>query len=207
MVLNGHSEYWSLAMLKSWEPSCERGDTLVLFREFAFLEGQLQFTFGTVMECRKVDAPGNQMVPLERGKVGTVRMVSGGLPRLWASGLALCGLETLGLEQPGNPKNFGPYAAVTDHFSFIVGGSRVAAGRNSSGRSAGGTLHRGGQPRFGLRLSTLAGLQGFRYPGRGPAAGSPQHHHPGKRIIPWKEGDQRSIIFRPDPSRTDQGGG
>ena len=93
---------------------------------------------GTVMECRKVDAPGNQMLPLERGESCTVRMVSGGrlAPRLWVSGLALCGWRPWVGTTRGIRRTFGPHAAVsTDHFSFHrPEGDRVAAGENGSGR-------------------------------------------------------------------------
>ena len=211
VVLNGHSEYWSLPMLKGLEAFLRGGGNLVVLSGNSLFWRVSFDPSGTVMECRKVDAPGDQMLPSERGESWHSQDgLRGGLLRdCGHPGWRYVGLETLGWNNQGNPKNFGPYEAVsTDHFLFHRPEETGLQPGERFGQGAGGTLPLANGHEFDLRLSTLAALQELPAP---PGAVMPQDP-PGivplaNGIIPWKEGGSAfDYFFRPIHPRTDQGG-
>lgn len=211
VVLNGHSEYWSLPMLSGLEAFLRSGGRL------AVLSGNSLFwrvgfnADGTVMECRKVDAPGNQMEPWERGECWhSGDGLRGGLLRdCGHPGWRYVGLETLGWNNQDNPRNFGPYIAGTsDHPLFhhpeetgIRPGDRFGQGPDGSVPLANGH-------EFDLRLSTLARLQELPNP---PGVSMPPDPEGmvalANGVIPWAEGGSAfDYFFRPIRPKTDQGG-
>ena len=77
LVVNGHSEYWSRPMYEGLRRYLDGGGNVVclsgnsLFWRVSFDEA------GTVMECRKVDAPGDQVPPRGAASAGTRRTERG----------------------------------------------------------------------------------------------------------------------------------
>ncbi|MBX3733160.1 MAG: LamG domain-containing protein [Verrucomicrobiae bacterium] len=211
VVLNGHSEYWSLPMLQGLREFLGAGGQLVvlsgnsLFWRVSFDPG------GTVMECRKVDAPGDQMLPQERGESWhSDDGLRGGLLRdCGHPGWRYIGLETLGWNNQSNPKNFGPFlATATDHFLYHQPEETGIGPGESFGHGSDGGLPLANGHEIDLRLSTLAALQEEPSP---PGAIMPDDP-PGivqlaNGVIPWREGGAAfDYFFRPIRPRTDQGG-
>jgi hypothetical protein len=165
----------------------------------------------SVMECRKVDAPGDQMLPRERGECWHSQDgLRGGLLRdCGHPGWRYTGLETLGWNDQSNPKNFGPYVATgTEHFLFHRPHPTGIRAGDRFGQGPAGALPLANGHEFDLRLSTLARLQEQPSP---PGATVPTDP-PGmvalaNGIIPWKEGGSAfDYFFRPIQPKTDQGG-
>ena len=83
VVINGHSEYWSLPMYEGLEKYLKNGGNVLclsgnsLFWRVSFNED------ATIMECRKVDAPGEQVPVARRGEAWHSQDGKrGGLPHL-----------------------------------------------------------------------------------------------------------------------------
>ena len=211
VMLNGHSEYWSLPMLTGLEAFLRNGGNL------AVLSGNSLFwrvSFDpeeTVMECRKVDAPGDQMLPRERGESWhSDDGLRGGLLRdCGHPGWKYTGLETLGWNNQGNPRNFGPYVATgTDHFLFHQPEETGIQPGERFGQGPQGGLPLANGHEFDLRLSTLAALQQEPSPPGSTVPADPPGIVPlANGIIPWKEGGAAfDYFFRPIQPKTDQGG-
>jgi hypothetical protein len=211
VVINGHNEYWSLPMYRGLEDYLRGGGRLIvlsgntMFWRVSFDDG------GTVMECRKVDAPGNQVPAGRRGEAWHAHDgLRGGLLRdCGHPGWRLIGLETLGWNNQSNPENFGPFVAErTDHPFFrtpeatgLEPGTRFAwAGE--------GRLPMANGHEFDVRPSTLAGLQEQPAPEGAAVPDDP----PGivrlaNGIIPWSKGGAAfDYFFRPIKPKADQGG-
>ncbi|HAB17608.1 MAG TPA: LamG domain-containing protein [Verrucomicrobiota bacterium] len=211
VVLNGHSEYWSLPMLRGLDEFLRGGGNLIVLSGNSLFWRVSFDPEGVVMECRKVDAPGNQMLPHERGECWhSDDGLRGGLLRdCGHPGWSYVGLETLGWNNQANPKNFGPYVATgTDHFLFHRPEETGIRAGDRFGQGLGGDVPLANGHEFDLRLSTLAALQEQPSP---PGASCPPDP-PGivplaNGIIPWKEGGSAfDYFFRPIRPKTDQGG-
>lgn len=211
-LINGHSEYWSTEMYRGLEEFLRAGGRAVVLSGNSLFWRVTYSDDGTVMECRKVDAPGDQMRPEQRGEAwhshdgrrgGMMREC--GLP-----GWRLIGLETLGWNNQGNPKNFGPWIAeAVDHPVFhtpeetgLKPGDRFGwTGRADQTPTANGH-------EFDIRLSTLARLAAGPVP---PGAVMPDDP-PGIRrlangVIPWQHGGAAfDYFFRPIKPADEQGG-
>src|SRR6185295_18954294 len=120
-VINGHNEYWSAAMYRGLEGYLKGGGNLLvlsgnsLFWRVSFNEDC------TVMECRKLDAPGNQLPPERRGEAWHSQDGSrcGMMCECGFPGWRLVGLDSLGWNNQSVPENFGPFVVDdTDHFLF-----------------------------------------------------------------------------------------
>lgn len=160
LVISGHSEYWSIEAYRAVEQFLASGGNVIC------LSGNTMFwrvTFddeAAVMECRKVDAPGNQMPPAYRGECwhshdgrrgGLLRDC--GLPA-WR----LLGLETLGWFGT-TPEMFGPFrAAAPDHFLFQRPRRVELRPGELFGQGPDGQLPRAGGHEIDVRLSTLRKL-------------------------------------------------
>jgi Concanavalin A-like lectin/glucanases superfamily len=211
VVLNGHSEYWSEPAWKGLEGYLAGGGNVVV------LSGNTLFwrvsfdAAGTVMECRKMDAPGDQVPASRRGEGWHAQDGRrGGLLReCGLPGWKLVGLETLGWNNQGNPKNFGPYVVQgADHFLFhrpeetgLKAGDRLGMGPD-------GGLPLANGHEFDVRLSTLKRLQEQPSP-----AGTEVPADPAgiallaNGVLPWKEGGSAfDFFFRPIRPKEDQGG-
>ncbi len=211
VMLNGHSEYWSLPMLQGLDSFLRGGGNLMVLSGNS-LFWRVSFDPGTaVMECRKVDAPGDQMLPRERGECWHSHDgLRGGLLRECGHpGWKYIGLETLGWNNQSNPKNFGPYLATgTEHFLFHQPEETGLKPGDRFGQGPDGTLPLANGHEFDLRLSTLAALQEQPSPAGGEVPRDPDGIIPlANGIIPWKEGGAAfDYFFRPIHPKTDQGG-
>ncbi len=210
VVINGHNEYWSLPMLAGLDGFLGHGGKLAIFSGNS-LFWRVSFDRETsVMECRKVDAPGNQMLPHERGESWhSDDGERGGLLRdCGHPGWRWSGLETLGWNDQGNPKNFGPYKVTNaDHFLFHQPEATGLKAGDSLGVAADGTSLANGHE-FDIRLSTLAAMQELPNPAGGTVPGdAPGITQLANGVIPWKHGGSAfDYFFRPIKPKTDQGG-
>jgi hypothetical protein len=210
-VINGHSEYWSLPMYRGLEGYLHAGGNVVclsgnsLFWRVSFNEEC------AVLECRKVDAPGEQLPASRRGECWHSHDGKrGGLLRECGyPGWQLIGLETLGWNDQGNPEQFGPYLVDrSDHFLFNRPEPVEVKNGDAIGQAPGGGLPRANGHEIDVRLSTLAAMQEKPDP-----AGVMMPDDPSgitrlaNGVIPWKKGGAAfDYFFRPIKPKTDQGG-
>ncbi len=157
LVISGHSEYWSREMYEAVERFLADGGTVVC------LSGNTMFwrvSFDddlAVLECRKVDAPGNQMPPERRGEAWhSDDGKRGGLMReCGLPGWRLIGLETLGWNNV-EPEAFGSYVVkAPDHFLFRQPEDTGLARGDVFGEAPDGGLPRAIGHEFDVRVSTL----------------------------------------------------
>jgi hypothetical protein len=166
---------------------------------------------GSILECRKVDAPGDQL-PHERrgecwhshdGKRGGMLRESG------YPGWKLIGLDTLGWNNQGEARQFGPYIVEQpDHFLFNQPEKVSAKAGDAIGQAPDGGLPRANGHEIDVRLSTLAGLQEQPAPaGVTMPADPPGMTRLANGIITWKIGGAAfDYFFRSIKPKTDQGG-
>lgn len=211
-LINGHSEYWSAEMYGRLEDFLHADGRVIVLSGNSLFWRVTYSDDGTVMECRKVDAPGDQVKPERRGEAwhshdgrrgGMMREC--GLP-----GWRLIGLETLGWNNQCNPKNFGPWIAeAVDHPVFHTPeetGLKPGDRFGWTGRSDQTPMANGHE--FDIRLSTLAKLAAGPVP---PGAVMPDDP-PGIRrlangVIPWQHGGAAfDYFFRPIKPADEQGG-
>ena len=158
VIVNGHSEYWSVPMYENMLRHLESGGNMVvlsgntLFWRVSFDEES------GVLECRKADAPGDQ-VPLEkRGECWHSQdgLRGGLLAECGYPGWNLCGLTTLGWIDPGNASHFTPFTVeAPEHFLFREP-VPVGAGRGDPiGEACDGGFPRANGHEVDVRVSTL----------------------------------------------------
>ncbi len=211
VVLNGHSEYWSVAALDGLRRYLGSGGNL------AVLSGNSLFwrvsfdSRGEVMECRKVDAPGDQLPGTRRGEAWHSQdgRRGGMLRECGYPGWDLVGLETLGWNNQSDPANFGPYRAVgVDHPLFHKPHPTGLGEDEAFGFASDGVTTLANGHEFDIRLSTLRALQREPSP---PGAEVPADP-PGivllaRGVIPWAKGGAAfDYFFRPIRPAWDQGG-
>lgn len=211
VVIVGHNEYWSIPMYEGLRQYLQGGGQVINLSGNTIFWRVSFNPEGTIIECRKVDAPGNQIPPQRRGEAWHSQDGRrGGLMRECGyPGWQLIGLESLGWNNPSNPKNFGPFVIEDpDHVLFrepenlkLRKGDRI--GEAGVGKTPAVNGHE-----FDVRVSTLAKLQQQPNPPGGKVPEDP----PGIRllangIVPWKEGGAAFDYFmRPVKPATDQGG-
>jgi hypothetical protein len=211
-LINGHSEYWSFGMYRGLEKYlADGGNAIVLSGNSLFWRVSYNDD-GTILECRKADAPGNQVPADRRGEAWHSHDgLRGGLANeCGMPGWKLIGLTTLGWNNQGNPKNFGPYVAEqTDHFLF----NEPEQVDLQPGHKFGWTGNDNVTPlanghEFDVRLSTLAALQEQLSPEGLTVPADPEGMtRLANGIIPWKEGGAAfDYWFNPINPKTDQGG-
>ncbi len=211
-LINGHSEYWSIPMYRGLEKYLAGGGNAIVLSGNSLFWRVSFNDEGTILECRKVDAPGEQLPRERRGECWHSHDgLRGGLTNeCGIPGWKLIGLTTLGWNNQGNPKNFGPYVAeLTDHFLFrqpeqvdLRPGDKFGwVGRDDQTPLANGH-------EFDIRLSTLAALQEKPSPpGQSVPADPAGMVRLANGIIPWKEGGAAfDYWFNPIKPKTDQGG-
>ena len=211
-LINGHSEYWSLAMYRGLESYLNGGGNAIVLSGNSLFWRVSYDEEGTIIECRKVDAPGNQVPATNRGECWHSHDgLRGGLTNeCGMPGWQLIGLTTLGWNNQGNPKNFGPYVAErTDHFLFNTPEKvdlQIGDKFGWTGVDDRTPLANGHE--FDVRLSTLAAMQEKPSPnGRSVPADPPGMVRLANGIIPWKEGGAAfDYWFNPISPATDQGG-
>ena len=211
-VINGHSEYWSASMYESLQQYLKGGGNVMvlsgnsLFWRVSFNDG------GSIIECRKVDAPGRQMDPVHRGESWHSQDGKrGGLLReAGYPGWKLIGLETLGWTGVTDIKMFGSYEAeATSHFLFNEPEKVGLAPGQTFAQAENGLGPRGNGHEMDVRLSTLAALQEEGSPAGAEVPPDP----PGKMVrlangvIPWDIGGSAfDYFFRPIHPNNRQGG-
>ncbi len=210
-VINGHSEYWSIPMVQGLERYLKAGGNAIVLSGNSLFWRVSFNDEGTILECRKVDAPGEQLPPSRRGECWHSHDGRrGGLLRECGHpGWKLIGLETLGWNNQGDPAQFGPYrVADPDYFLFRRPEDLGLQRGDPIGQGAAGGLPRANGHEIDVRLSTLSALQEKSNP---PGVSVPADP-PGIRLlangeIAWKRGGAAfDYFFRPVRPATDQGG-
>jgi hypothetical protein len=210
-VINGHSEYWSLPMYGGLEDYLKRGGNVVclsgnsLFWRVSYNED------GSVIECRKVDAPGDQLPHERRGECWHSHDGERGgmLRECGYPGWRLIGLDTLGWNNQGDARQFGPFLVeLPDHFLFNQPERVGLKSGEAIGQAPDGGLPRANGHEIDVRLSTLAALQEQPTP---PGATLPSDPAGMNRlangVVPWKFGGTAfDYFFRPLKPKVDQGG-
>jgi hypothetical protein len=211
VILNGHSEYWSAPAWRGLERYLAGGGNAIVMSGNTLFWRVSFDADGTVMECRKVDAPGDQVPGSRRGEDWHSHDgARGGLLRECGyPGWRLVGLETLGWNNQGNPANFGPYVVAG-------AGHRLLTEPEDTGLRPGdrfGMAPDGGLPmanghEFDVRLSTLARLQTEPTPTGATLPEDPAGIElVASGILPWKAGGAAfDFFFRPIRPAWDQGG-
>jgi hypothetical protein len=210
-IINGHSEYWSIEMYRGLEEYLAAGGRVIVLSGNSLFWRVSFNRDGTIMECRKVDAPGNQLRPEERGEAwhSHDRRRGGMLRECGYHGWKLIGLETLGWNNHGNPKNYGPWIAeATDDPLFHTPHETGLKPGDRFGWAGEGRLPMANGHEFDVRPSTLAAMTAGPIP---PGASMPDDP-PGIRrlangIIPWRHGGAAfDYFFRPIRPVNEQGG-
>jgi N,N-dimethylformamidase len=211
VIINGHNEYWSLPMYRGVESYLATDGRLVV------LSGNTMFwrvSFDdacSVMECRKVDAPGEQLPHERRGEAWHSHdgLRGGMLRECGFPGWKLIGLDTLGWNNQANPKNFGPYIAErADHPFFRSPEDTGLQPGDRFGWAGAETMPMANGHEFDVRPSTLAALQeqpdpeGISVP---PDPAGMERLANG--VIPWSEGGAAfDYFFRRIKPENEQGG-
>jgi hypothetical protein len=160
-LINGHSEYWSVPMYEGLERYLGGGGQVVILSGNSLFWRVSYNDDCTVMECRKVDAPGEQVPAQRRGEAWHSHDGGkGGLLRETAyPGWKLTGLEMLGWINSGLDEQYGPYVVDrADHFLFNVPEPVGLKNGDAFGLSAGGKLPGANGHEIDIRLSTLKKL-------------------------------------------------
>lgn len=211
VIIAGHSEYWSIPMYEGLQSYLQHGGNVVNLSGNTLCWRVSFDSTGIIMECRKVDAPGDQMPPTYRGEAwhSQDRRRGGLMRECGYPGWRLLGLETLGWNDQENPRNFGPFIVANSRHPFfcepidlgVRDGDRI--GEVGRGRTPAANGHE-----FDVRPSTLARLQQQPTPTGAEVPEDP----PGIElladgVIPWKEGGVAFDYFmRAVQPQTDQGG-
>ena len=209
-IINGHSEYWSLPAYAGLEKFFKNGGNVIVLSGNSLFWRVSYNDDCSIIECRKVDAPGEQMKPHERGESWHSQDGKrGGLLReAGYPGWKLIGLETLGWTGTLAYEMFGPYVAGnTDHFLFNTPEKvNLKRGDKFGMRSDGFSLANGHE--FDIRLSALSDLQELP----SPAGATVPKDPPGKMIhladgiTPWSRGGSAfDYFFRPIRPKSEQG--
>jgi hypothetical protein len=211
VMIVGHNEYWSLPMYRGAESYLRGGGNLLVLSGNT-LGWRVSFNDDcTIMECRKVDAPGDQVPKSRRGEAWHSQdgLRGGAARECGMPGYRVIALDIIGWNNQSNPKNFGPYVVENDVHRFFNTPEQ-------SGLKNGDRFGWGGEGRFpmanghevDIRPSTFATLQVEPSPEGGVVPQDP----PGitriaNGILPWKEGGQAmDYFFRVIKPKTDQGG-
>lgn len=211
-IVNAHNEYWSLPMYRGLESFLKSGGNAVVLAGNALF---WRVTFNddcSVMECRKVDAPGMQVPAVRRGEAWHSHDgLRGGMMREcgWP-GWRLIGLDSLGWNNQGKLDNFGPYVVEqADHFLFNEPEKlNLKPGDKIGWANAEKTMPMANGHEFDVRPSTLKALQQEPdMPGSRVPDDPPNIVRIANGIIPWaKGGSAYDFWFRKIQPKTDQGG-
>lgn len=159
VIMNGHSEYWSMPAYRGLENYLRMDGNLVVLSGNSML---WRVTFSpdeAIIECRKVDAPGEQMMPHERAECWHAHDGQrGGIFRDSASpSYQLIGLDMLGFAAE---VSFGPYVVdAQDHFLFHQPEETGLQAGDTFGQGTGGAMPRANGHEMDIRMSTFAALQ------------------------------------------------
>ncbi len=211
VVVNGHNEYWSTAMYRGLDQYLAKGGRLVC------LSGNTMFwrvSFdpeGSVMECRKADAPGNQIDEGRRGELWHSHDgARGGLMReCGLPAYPIIGLECIGWNAHTIPAHFGAYVVEDGAHPLLT--TPEPTGLRAGDRflePPDGALPRGNGHEFDVRPSVLLALQEKPTPEGAPTPADP----PGiallaTGIMPWSRGGHAMDYYlRGIKPKKEQGG-
>ncbi|MEQ1860997.1 MAG: LamG domain-containing protein [Chthoniobacteraceae bacterium] len=206
----GHNEYWSREMYRGVESYLRGGGNLLVLSGNT-MGWRVSFNDDcTVMESRKVDCPGNQMLATRRGEAwhshdgergGSQR--ESGMP-----GYRVIGLDIIGWNNQSNPKNYGPYVVEdASHFLFTTPEKSGLKNGDKFGWADGAMPMANGHE-MDIRPSTFAALQEEPTPDGAVMPTDPAGIvRIANGILPWAEGGSpMDYYFRKIKPKTDQGG-
>jgi N,N-dimethylformamidase len=210
-MIVGHNEYWSLAMYRSVQNYLRTGGNLAVLSGNT-LGWRVSFNEDcTIMECRKVDCPGDQVPASRRGEAWHSHdgLRGGPARECGMPGTQLIGLDIIGWNNQSNPKNFGPYHVErADHFLFNhpePSGLRMGDAFAWAGP---GKLPMANGHEVDIRPSTFTALQVEPSPAGGVVPQDPAGMlRLANGVLPWAEGGHAmDYFFRGIKPKTDQGG-
>lgn len=206
VIINGHSEYWSLPGYFGVEKYLKRGGNLIVLSGNSLL-WRVSFNEDcSVIECRKVDAPGEQMKPHERGECWHSHdgLRGGFLRECGYPGYKLIGLDMLGFV---GESGFGPYVAdQTDHFLFHHPEETGLKAGDKFGQSADGKMPLASGHEVDIRMSMFTALQEVATPaGANMPVDPPGMMRIANGVSDWKYGSAFDYFFRPIKPKTPQG--
>lgn len=208
-VVVGHNEYWSQRMYRGVENYLRGGGNLLVLSGNS-MGWRVSFNDeSTVMECRKVDCPGNQMPPTRRGEAWHSHdgQRGGAQRECGMPGYRLIGLDIIGWNNQSNVKNFGPYV-VEDASHFLFTTPEPSGLRNGDKFGwADGKLPMANGHEMDIRPSTFAALQEEPSPEGGLVpADSAGMVRIANGQLPWSEGGTpMDYFFRKIKPKTEQG--
>ncbi len=168
LVINGHSEYWSIAAYEGVDRFLRQGGAAVVFSGNTLFWRVSFDSQGEVMECRKFDpaiggrkyATVGELYHSHDGRRGSL-LRECGYPA-WK----LVGLECIGWWGTSRQENYYVYETeVPDHFLFRKPIVVDVASGTTFGHAPNGGLPRAGGHEADVRLSTLRRLTGASPPG------------------------------------------
>jgi len=154
-IMNGHSEYWSLPAYYGLETYLRRGGNVVVVSGNTMLWRVSFNDDRSIIECRKVDAPGEQMRPHERGECWHSHdgKRGGFFRECGPPSYRLIGLDMLGF---ADEAGFGPYVVEqADHFLFHQPEETGLKSGDQFGQGADGKMPRASGHEVDIRMSTL----------------------------------------------------
>lgn len=210
VLVVGHNEYWSRQMYDKMELYLSQGGRLAVLSGNS-LGWRVSFNDdNTIMECRKVDCPGNQMLPERRGEAyhSHDKLRGGASRECGIPGVKLIGLDIIGWNNQSNPKNFGPYVVDDDrHFLFQKPEATGLKSGEKFGWAGEGLMPMANGHEMDIRPSTFLAMQqeptpdGASIPNDGVGI-----TRIANGIMPWKEGGKpMDYFFRQILPKTDQG--
>ncbi len=162
VFINGHSEYWSIPMLEGLRKYLEEQDGNVVCLSGNSLFWRVSFSDdGSIIECRKVDAPGRQMPSHMRGECWHAQdgLRGGLLTECGYPGWELIGLATMAFNNPSEPSDFGPFRVEQpNHFLFHRPNRLNFRRGDPIGRVAGASVPAANGHEVDVRVSTLRQL-------------------------------------------------
>lgn len=209
-MIVGHNEYWSREMYQSVEGYLRNGGNLLVLSGNT-MGWRVSFSPDhTIMECRKVDCPGDQVPKNRRGEAWHSHDGLRGGPQRECGmpGYRVIGLDIIGWNNQANPKNFGPY--VVDNSAHPFFNTPELSGLkngDSFGWAGPGLMPMANGHEMDIRPSTFAALQQEPSPvGAVVPQDPPGMVRIANGVLPWKEGGQAmDYFFRVIKPKWDQG--
>jgi hypothetical protein len=210
VLVVGHNEYWSLPMYRGTDEYLRRGGNLVVlsgnsvFWRVSFNED------GSVMECRKADAPGARVPGARRGEAWHSQDgLRGGMLRDcgWP-GVNLIALDLLGFNSPAVAAQFGPYVVEDPNHPLFKEPEDLGFRRGDRFGAGPDGIRIANAHEFDIRPSTFVRLQEQPSPEGGIVPPDPA----GITLLAngevyWKKGGSAFDYFgRKISPQTDQGG-
>ncbi|MEY2427923.1 MAG: hypothetical protein QOJ40_808 [Verrucomicrobiota bacterium] len=206
LLINGHSEYWSRPAYFGVEQYLKHGGNAIVLSGNTML-WRVSFNDDcSIIECRKVDAPGEQMKPHERGECWHSHdgIRGGFLRETDYPGYKLFGLDMLGF---AGESGFGPYTVENaDHFFYHVPEETGLKAGDEFGQAPDGGFPRANGHEVDIRMSTFAALQETPSPaGASMPADPPGITRIANGTTKWSAGSAFDYFFRPIKPAKPQG--